>query len=109
MNELKEYNGMKVGDIITTYNNGFHRLNKIENGTTTTGIFGKETTEESVIFHYNQIATNEGKLKSIRTELKCHSSFCAPAAKGIDGFIEYFEKSKKQMEEFKNLVASGLL
>ena len=103
--QLTEYKGMKLGDIITTYNNGFHRLNRIEEDTTTTGLMGKTTTEKRVMFFYNQVATNEGKLKNIRTELKCHSDFCKPAALGIQKWIEYFDNAKKQMEVFQRLVS----
>lgn len=95
MSVITEHKDMKVGDIITTYNSGFHRLLKIEkNG-------------DNVLFFYQRVATNEGELKNIKTELYCQAGFCKPAIYGIEKFITYLEESKKKIEDFKKLVIQG--
>ena len=84
---LESYKEMKVGDLITTYHAGVHRLKKIERR-----ILSKEDKERhphaykdieaesdmSPLFHYVQVADVNGQKKIGKTTKKCDAFFCKP-------------------------------
>ena len=87
MSTLNKYNGMKIGDLISAYHSGIHRLTKIE-----------ERKVYAPLFTYDRVYTSAGK-KSSRKNLQCHCDCCQPAK-------EYLKYEVARMEaELKNLKA----
>jgi len=60
-----------VGDLITTYHSGYHRLTRIEDR-------GERNTP---LFHYNKVYDSEGNPRKGRNA--CDASYCRSAKEGL--------------------------
>jgi len=89
---MQEYKGMKVGDIITTYSQGYHKLVKIE---------PVNLPGDNVSFHFKQVADNQGKRKNSNTIKACHYSFCRPAVAMIEKSVKEMNTWIQNLEAFK--------
>ncbi len=93
-----EHNGMKVGDIITTYHSGFHKLIRIERRFyTERDVFysykdKKVGDEYSPIFVFTKVADAKGNITKGKKEQACDSSFCKLAVDSIEERLTEMEE-----------------
>ena len=97
---------MKVGDIITAYHAGFHRLDKIEKRyiderMSQYDIYKdkKIGDEYSPLFRYTTIADSNGKPK--KGSKACDAGFCRLATISIDEEIKALTERIDKLKEFK--------
>lgn len=105
---MTEYNGMKIGDIITTYNKGFFKLISIEPRFYTENYINsyhknelnppKVGDEYSPLFNYKKINPETGKINNSIGQ--CDSSYCKPFRAILESEIE---KLQKQLELLNSL------
>lgn len=83
-NECKEWEGIQVGDLITAYHSGYHRLTKIERRCYTQydidnfSVYkDKQVGEEyKPLFHYEQVLTADYKKTKKKKAMSCDASYC---------------------------------
>lgn len=88
---------LKVGDIITTYHKGYHKLEEIE-----------KRGNATPLFFYSLFAKEDG---SIRTQPKkimksCDASYCRRASEVIDGEIQEAENRLASLQNLKQHLMS---
>jgi hypothetical protein len=91
-----EYNGFKVGDIITTYYNGFYELTRIERRYLTErdisnyNVYKDKVAgdEYSPMFHFVKIADANGIRCKVGKPNSCDASLCRKAKEYIKAQIE---------------------
>lgn len=101
---------MKVGDIITAYHKGYHRLDRIERRFLTQeyvnryGVYkvNKTGDELSPLFHYTQIA--DSKLNPKKGSKCCDALFCKLAKTSIDEEILSLTEQIEKLKEFKKTI-----
>lgn len=101
---LDEYKGMKVGDLITTYNKGIFRLVSIKRRFHTQELIDKYKrdqnllgTEYSPIFVYESVSDANGKLVKTKKICECDSYYCGPA-------IEYINQMRNIVSNLEKLI-----
>lgn len=99
-----EHNGMKVGDIITTYYSGFYKLTRIERrfyterDITQYSVYKdkKVGDEYSPMFYFVKMADAKGVKCKPAKEKGCDAVFCRLAVDSI----------KEQVQELNNLISN---
>lgn len=100
---LDEYKGMKVGDLITTYNKGIFRLVSIKRRFYTQEYIDQYRldqiagTEYSPIFVYESVSDANGKLVKTKKICECDSYYCGPA-------IEYINQMRNIVSNLEKLI-----
>lgn len=101
----QEHNGMKVGDIITTYYKGFWKLERIEARFLTQDDLRYSTyahknvgDEYSPMFHFSLVADGSGKApkKLSKATKTCDAAHCRPIS-------EYIKKADEELQRIKQL------
>jgi len=69
---MQEFNGMKIGDYITTYHKGIHKLDKIE-----------DQGYNHYIFHYTRVLDSDFE-PSRKYRSKCSSYHCRLAPRELE-------------------------
>ena len=80
-------NKMKVGDIITAYHAGYHRLEEIH--------------EDSHLCTYVTIADSSGNPKKGTTKKKCSLHYCKMATDHIDEEILFLSERIEKLNQFR--------
>lgn len=98
---------MKVGDLITTYHEGYFILNRIEKRYATEGdvmrhpsVYKKVGEEYSPLYYFTQKYDKNGNPKTSKEKV-CDSSFCKPAKDRIEEEELKVEKLKLILNENK--------
>ena len=105
--------GIKVGDIITAYHKGYHRVAKVTKRYWTDAdakLFpGKFTVGEeySSLIEYVPMLNSNGTKSTRKDPYECDAYYCSPAINEIDRQIEKLEQTKNVLEEFKKSIHSG--
>ena len=93
--DINELNGIKVGDIITTYYKGFFKLQRIEQKFMTEELrrYGPYKDVEvgawyGSMFHFTQVADVDGKPKVSKVLKQCDSAHCRLAIPQLTERIE---------------------
>ena len=96
--EVQEIDGFKVGDIVTAYSDGYHRITKIFKRTPEQGDFiGMEI---RAYVHYQPLLFANGK-ESHKKEAGCDISFCKHALLAIDEEIKNLESIRNKILELQ--------
>ena len=77
---MNEYNGFKVGDLITAYHTGYHRLERIDQIPDRLG-------HPVVTFYYRMILTSNCNSVNYGELYHCHSSNCQKVDKDYLGMM----------------------
>ena len=107
---MKEYNGMKIGDYITTYNKGIYILEMIEERFVTQAEkdrFGSLNytvgDSKSPLFYYRIAFDSNGTPKSTPKIKSCDAAHCGLAVDYIDYKIKNMEERIKSLKKIKKL------
>lgn len=104
---MTEYNGMKVGDVISTYHAGYHRLESIEVRPPQKSLFDKSVTfKPEPLFYYRKVVDSNGKQASGKTLLCCDAAYCRPAKETLSIVIKNIEDNLQTLKEFYAKVQS---
>jgi hypothetical protein len=85
MKALAEHSGMKVGDLIETYHNGYFKLIKIT-----------PRHNEYPLFTYTKVANKDGTIIRGTSTMQCDGGWCKNA-------IHSVAKIEEEAEKLKNL------
>lgn len=89
---MNEYNGMKIGDIITCYWKGYYLLVEIKDR----GI------DNSPLFSFTKVADFNGKLCKSKKIMQCDGAYCKLAFEHMKALIE---KKKTEIVNLEKLIA----
>lgn len=91
---MEEYNGIKIGDLITAYNAGYHRVVMIE-----------ERDDISLpLFHFKRVYDSKGNKKGGRVKT-CASVYCKPASIGL---IERINQLNEEITRLEGVWSEGI-
>ena len=110
--EIKEeYNGIRVGDLITTYTKGFRELTAIEvrristiasNGLTPVNCNNYEAGNEiEPYFRYKKICDSKGKITKKQENDYCVASCCKPAKLEVEKLQEELTKLEAVLNNWR--------
>lgn len=86
---MNEYNGLKIGDIITAYYKGYWKITRFEN------------TGYGTLVYSTQVADSSGKPRS-STEGCCHSNYCKKLIK-YDVTSQYVTESGELSKKYQRI------
>lgn len=86
---------LKVGDIITAYNKGYHKLEEI-----------KERNDSTPLFFYSLFAKEDGTIRTNPKKIinSCDASHCRRASEIIDAEIQESENKLASLQNLKQLL-----
>lgn len=116
-NRVDSYKGFKLGDFITAYLGGYHKLVAIERRFFTehdvkcySSGHDKQVGEEySPVVYYIQIARAAGTQINGKTIHTCDMVYCNKATVVIDNRIEELQKEIEQLKQLKETLLSSSL
>ncbi len=96
----EEYNGMKIGDLITTCTKGFWELTVIEVNRVTEYMIKYDSRyknknigdEIEPFFHYKKICDSKGNFPKTPEEDYCVAQFCKPAKEELEKILAISKK-----------------
>ena len=100
---------MKVGDIITAYHAGFHRIDRIEKRYITDELQAKHYKgkkvgdERSSLYYYTRIADGSCNPKKGQ-ERNCDESYCKLATTSIEEEVKALEERIDKLKQFKQQI-----
>lgn len=92
---MNEYEGMKVGDLVTGYHKGYHRLLVIEH-----------RKSFKPLFHYRCEFNASGKKMNSKQMRCCDAGFCRPAADSVEEAINTTQKKLDNLTALKKQLTS---
>lgn len=94
---MQSYNGMKIGDLITTCHKGFFILNEIEEREPYTTFGSTKLHTPNPLFRYSRVGDDKGRPCGGKPK-SCDASYCNLATDSIETMIKDHMNTVKQMK-----------